>query len=82
MKMNREICCGSIDKSYHCLAIFLHAEGGPWAYTIITDKLSFLESWVDLLLKRLDFDLIVVDILASGRIVVRTDQVRSEKKKK
>lgn len=68
--MDREIHCGTVDKPDDCFTIFFHSKGGPRANTIIAHKLGFLESRVDLLLKGLDFNLIIVDILASGRVVV------------
>ena len=68
MKMDRAVQGSMIDKANHSFFTSLHAKRRSWRYTIVTNQVCFAQVGVHLLLKGLDFDLVVVDNLSSSRI--------------
>lgn len=59
-----------VPEPYHCLASFFHTEGWTRRHAIVTDKSGRLQTGVDLLSQRLDVDLVVVDLVAGGLVLI------------
>lgn len=61
VKMNRVSTIRVIDESYYRLSPLAHHEGRARCHAIVAHKSSLAQVWVDLLFKRFDINLIVVD---------------------
>ena len=73
VKMDRGSHRCMVDKSHDSLRSLLHVESRAWRDAIVSNKISLAEVWVDLLLKGLYFDLVVVDLASSCGICVRAE---------
>ena len=73
--MHSAVMCCVIYESDDGFGILVHSESWARTNSIIANKISFAEVWVDLLLKGFDFNLEVIDCSAGGRIGVRATEV-------
>jgi hypothetical protein len=50
-----------VDEANDGLRALLEFKGWPWGTSIVTNKSVLEEAWVDLLLKRSNVDLVIID---------------------
>lgn len=78
--MDRNVFVSMISEANNCLSASLHTESRARRDTIITNQLSRFEAGIDLLFKGLDFNLIVVDVLSGGLVVVGSNMLSNDQR--
>lgn len=68
VEVNRICKFGIVDEANDGLSVFRHDKGRPGRDTIVSNKLGSLwQIWVNLMFKRLDLNLIILNLLPSDR---------------